>query len=597
MENLDVFGALRRWYGLVIAGAIVGALAGYLVGPPSTTPAGTTYEAVHVLLVEDSAAPEREAELIAFLATIGDVPQRVASRIGAEATAQDVTGAVAVESNNVGMITITAESRDPVEAVALADGFGQEIIAERRDDALAAYDERLDALTTELENLSGRATELQTALTAGPGDRSLAAQLDGVLAQTAALSEEREAIASERAQARVPLRSVQSAIALTQPADGIEIPFGRLGTAAIGGLVGLILGALLAVVMARYDPRLYDRAQIERTYGFPVIATIPMLPRPWRRRRDVITTAEPASPAAEAYRRLRTTVERLLGQPESTRPLRRPARAASSRASRSGAVVLVTSALPSEGKTTLVANLAATYAQSGRSVVVVSADLRSPNVNEFLDVAPDRGLADIFAGSPAVEDLLRPTSIAGVRLVLDGSRRRAVEQAPHDGAGPTSPASPGDVLERARSTISDLRRVADIVLIDTPPLLPFNDVGELLPAVDGVIVVARVGAVTLDDGHRTHEVLEQLGAEVLGLVLVAVPTDGQVAAYYSRSGGRRRRSAAQTASASPDDPARAGEIPANGNGNGTGHGAAVVATTSTRSLGGNGAERSADPTG
>jgi Mrp family chromosome partitioning ATPase/capsular polysaccharide biosynthesis protein len=539
MENLDVMGALRRWYGLVLVAALIGGIAGFLIGPPAS--GGTTrhYQASHILLVDDEEAPEAAAELLAFLATIGDVPVRVAERLGDGSDPQDLTERVTVEPSRLGTVTITATAGDPAEAASLADLFGEEIVAERREELASGFDDRVSAITAELSALSSRAAELTAAVRVNLQDASVTAQLDGVVAQIALLTQERESLTAERASVDVPVRTVQPALAVARPSDAIDVPLGRYGTAIIGALVGLLLGGLAAVVISRYDPRLHGKTDVERSYGYSVIGAIPMLSRRWRRRRDVITVAEPSSAPAEAYRMLRTSLERLLAGPQPVRALPRSTRAAGARNGRTGAVVLISSALPSEGKTTLVANLAATYAQSGRSVVIVSADLRAPSVNEFLDVPPDLGLADIPAESMPASSLLRATNIEGVKMVLDGSTRET--RSPADRHGRTSPTSPGDVLEHARSTITDLRKLADIVLIDTPPLLPFNDVGELLPAVDGVLVVARLGTVRVADGERTREALDQLGAPVLGLVLVGVREDSQVSAYYSRSNGSWRR--------------------------------------------------------
>jgi capsular polysaccharide biosynthesis protein len=424
MENLDVMGALRRWYGLVLVAALIGGIAGFLIGPPAS--GGTTrhYQASHILLVDDEEAPEAAAELLAFLATIGDVPVRVAERLGDGSDPQDLTERVTVEPSRLGTVTITATAGDPAEAASLADLFGEEIVAERREELASGFDDRVSAITAELSALSSRAAELTAAVRVNPQDASVTAQLDGVVAQIALLTQERESLTAERASVDVPVRTVQPALAVARPSDAIDVPLGRYGTAIIGALVGLLLGGLAAVVISRYDPRLHGKTDVERSYGYSVIGAIPMLSRRWRRRRDVITVAEPSSAPAEAYRMLRTSLERLLAGPQPVRALPRSTRAAGARNGRTGAVVLISSALPSEGKTTLVANLAATYAQSGRSVVIVSADLRAPSVNEFLDVPPDLGLADIPAESMPASSLLRATNIEGVKMVLTGRPAR-----------------------------------------------------------------------------------------------------------------------------------------------------------------------------
>jgi capsular exopolysaccharide synthesis family protein len=193
-------------------------------------------------------------------------------------------------------------------------------------------------------------------------------------------------------------------------------------------------------------------------------------------------------------------------------------------------VVLVTSGAPGDGKTTTVANLAATMAESGRSVLVLGCDFRRPEVHRYFEVAAAPGIADVLTGSATrrLEDIARPTTTPGVWVAPSGEGLRNL----------------GDLAAGGRDMVAQARALADVVIIDTAPILATNDAAELIPSCDAVVLVARIGKTTVDVARRTRDLLERLGAPVAGVVAIGVPpADDTYAKYYTPTSAPEPRSA------------------------------------------------------
>jgi hypothetical protein len=159
-------------------------------------------------------------------------------------------------------------------------------------------------------------------------------------------------------------------------------------------------------------------------------------------------------------------------------------------------------------------------AESGREVLICDADFRAPTVHLSFGLQTGPGLTDLITDpslSGNLVDLVHPTSVAGVSLVHAGSSvDNAAELVATKGAR---------LLEQARS-------LADVVIMDTAPLLVVSDASEMLPEVDAVVIVARVHRTTLDSARRTFELLDRAEVPVLGVVLVGTENPG--VAYYGR---------------------------------------------------------------
>ncbi|PDV99114.1 CpsD/CapB family tyrosine-protein kinase [Candidatus Chloroploca asiatica] len=200
----------------------------------------------------------------------------------------------------------------------------------------------------------------------------------------------------------------------------------------------------------------------------------------------LITLRDPGSPAAEAFRTLRTNL--LFSSLD--RPLH---------------TLLVTSTAPDEGKSTTLANLAVTMAQAEQRVLMVDCDLRRPSLHTIFGVPNERGLTSAVLAQDDGPLPIQPTSVPGLHVLTSGPL----------------PPRPADLLgsRRMGALIERMRSEAEIVLFDTPPVVAVTDAATLAPRVDGVLLVLHAGQTRRDRAREARRLLEQVKANIVGVVL------------------------------------------------------------------------------
>ncbi|MBX6772396.1 MAG: CpsD/CapB family tyrosine-protein kinase [Chloroflexi bacterium] len=211
------------------------------------------------------------------------------------------------------------------------------------------------------------------------------------------------------------------------------------------------------------------------------------------------TVVHPRSPVSEAYRTLRTNIQFYsLDRPVQT--------------------LLVTSASPEDGKSTTVANLAVTFAETGREVLAVDCDLRRPSLHRLFGVSNESGLTVLIREGKALDEVVVPTSVPHLRLLPSGPL----------------PPNPAELLgsQRMERIIESLRGAAEVVLFDSPPTIAATDAAVLAAKVDGVLLVVSVGRTKRDHVVRAKQLLAMVNAKVLGVVLNNVKFDGSLYRYY-----------------------------------------------------------------
>ncbi|MCG8352119.1 MAG: CpsD/CapB family tyrosine-protein kinase [Chloroflexales bacterium] len=200
----------------------------------------------------------------------------------------------------------------------------------------------------------------------------------------------------------------------------------------------------------------------------------------------LITLRDPRSPAAEAYRTLRTNIQfSSLDKPINT--------------------LLVTSTSPDEGKSTTLANLAVTIAQAEQRVILVDCDLRRPSLHTLFGVPNEQGLTSVILNQGDGELPLHATSVPGLNLLTSGPL----------------PPRPADLLgsRRMEVLIERLRSEADMVLFDTPPVIAVTDAAVLATRLDGVLLVLQAGKTRRDRAREARRQLEKVKANIIGVVL------------------------------------------------------------------------------
>ena len=314
------------------------------------------------------------------------------------------------------------------------------------------------------------------------------------------------------------LRQVEPAVASTVPVTPKPKQNALFALA-----IALALGVLAAYALTRFDRRIKDPTALERTYGVPVLADIPRVSK----RQLVCGSASIPEPMTEGFRRLRANVE--LVAPDG------------------GRTIIVTSAVPGEGKSTVVRNLALAYHEAGASVIVVEADFREPSLARMMQVAAEPGMTDVIEHHQPLDLVIQSV----VEWADHGSEQNGNGNGNGNGSIPVHArpvAGSLDIITRgskprnvpaifAQGAIDSVVRTLavryDVVLIDSPPLGAVSDATPLLSSVDGVLLVTRLGVTTDDAAKRLTQVTARAqNARILGTVVNAVK-ESPMADYYA----------------------------------------------------------------
>lgn len=287
----------------------------------------------------------------------------------------------------------------------------------------------------------------------------------------------------------------------------------------IGVLAGLFVAGIAVLIYEYLDDTVKTAEEVEAAAGLPTLGGVARFPTKATRGTGLVVASPHRMAAAEAYRVLRTNVR------FST--VDEPAQA-----------LLISSANPSEGKTTTVANLAVAIAQTGQRVIVVDSDLRRPALHRTFGLSNGAGLTSaLLAGEPQVSRFLQPTQFENLSVLTSGPL----------------PPNPSELLSSHRmdAVVDALRKEAEILLFDSPPTLAVADASILAGKVDGSILVVDAGHARAQALQRAAEALGRSKTRVLGAVLNKLTDRGQgyyyYAYYYYYSGstdgtnGHRRR--------------------------------------------------------
>jgi succinoglycan biosynthesis transport protein ExoP len=312
----------------------------------------------------------------------------------------------------------------------------------------------------------------------------------------------------------------------------------------IGILSGLFLGVALGWGREQLDNSLKTPDDLEQRLGVTFLGLLPEMAEDeerkgnGRRRRrhaepsllspELVVHEHPLSGIAEAARSIRTNL--LFMNPD--RPYRK---------------LLISSAAPAEGKTTVACSIAIALAQGGQRVCIVDCDLRRPRIHRIFDRVGDAGVTNVIVGNATVDEVVKPTIVDNLWSVP---------------AGPTPP-NPADMLhsERFKKFLSDLAERFDRVVIDSPPIVPVTDSAIISTLVDGTVFVVRAFSTTRHLGHQGLRALRDVDSPVVGAVLNAVNLNRReynyyYQYYYQRDGYRPLTPPAEDeASSDPDRPA------------------------------------------
>lgn len=417
------------------------------------------------------------------------------------------------------VVVVSATSPDPRRAAKVANAFAAAYVEFRRDQevedlaaSVSGLQAKIDEIQAQIDSAAPRAAPTTTAKPAAGAAKTTStttidsAERQSLISQQAAFKQQLDQLAVSQSIRTGGAQVVARAVVPTTPVSPTPVR-----NAVLALVVGLMFGVAGAFVIDHLDDTVKTREDVERvSRGWPVLALIPAV-KGWRNeeRTRVVADEDPKAPAAEAYRSLRTSIN-FMG------------------IDRTMQTIQVTSSNPGEGKTSTVANLAVTLSAAGKRVVIVDCDLRRPRIHKFFGLSNSVGFTDVVLGEVPLS--------AALQHVPDHNRVLLL------GSGTLTP-RPSELLSSRRVTdvFDSLKKSADIILIDSPPVLPVTDPAVLSHSVDAVVVVVRARQTSSDDVQRTRQLLGQIDAPVMGIVLNGIGKSSEYDYQYAYEHPQKRR--------------------------------------------------------
>ncbi len=530
----------RRWSILVIT-LVAGIVAGVVSSQLAPSDIVQQYVAEQVVVANAAGTGGVSVQQDSLKVTRGEIPAVAAEALGDGERADKLADDIEVEVDTASQsITIASVNVDPdlaarkVNEVTKAfldvtNGRRQEaerVRVKQLEDAAAAAEMDLAAFDESYSDLTSPGEPATDPVTGEP--------IPGADSPDPELIAQRQSLADVAAQSRREATVQQAQLESTQPYQSLgeqqpkrdkrgtfEVPASLPVRAALLGLFGLLLGAILALVLERLNRRIDTRPELAEASPLPIIAEVGFVPEKRRPKTDGVLVL--AGVWAESYRRVRSAMQFVheRGTLVTTGHGAQPDgfTKAESNGTVRGSVFLFTSTAPGEGKTTSAVLTAQAMAEVGVRTLLVGADFRRPALAGVMGVEPGATIADLTGSvedRPTVDQVVRPTKFTNLYMALSGQATRDVSE----------------LIDATRKLVSQAAAQNAMVIIDTSPLNASSDSLDLLPVVDHVIMVVRSGLSAESDLVESVDALERVGANVLGTLLVGTPNAGRRQAYY-----------------------------------------------------------------
>jgi len=507
----------QRWW-LVLLCTILAAAAAYLWS--SRQP--SIYQSAVTLEVDPGSDPNQDPYRAIFNAeaiagtyvrqiTAQMVVEEVVARLNLGMSVDAVRGTLSAQQvDDTNLIRISAQHTDPALAQALAATTAQVFIDQKTAQQQARYQDQLAELEALVSDLEASIAETRAEIAALGDARDLSAYGRAELARLESRLSNNQirlnVYLSSTEQFRLAMAQSGNFLSLFSPAALPEAPVGPqvMRNTALALVTGGMIGVGTAFLLEYLDDRVHNPDDVRRALG---VNTLGAIPSTKEQEYHWIVAEQPLSPATEAFRSLRTSIQfASLDTPVRT--------------------LLVTSPLPTEGKSFTAANLAAVMAQGGRSVVLVDADLRHPTVQKFVGVDTKPGLSDALLALKEhegaaldvemVDELVQRTRLEGLRVVPAGTHVR----------------TPAELLNSQlfRGFLTLLTDCCDMVIIDSPPVMAVTDPVIVSTMVDGVALVVNAGESRIPVVGQALQRLQEVEAKVLGVVVNGM--SGRSGSYY-----------------------------------------------------------------
>ncbi len=434
----------RLWLPIVFAVIVAGLAAAFVMTKTPTYLARAKLQILPLVnpLVSATQATGASAEIDmateSEIVSSADVAELVRENLPTETSANDLLGGVRVDVvGDSTVMYVGYEDPNTDAAQRLANAFAAAYLENRIAEDRARLDDKIKGVEALIVPRTSGSTRPRTTSSGTCGSQ----ERGELRRELSDLENIRDGLQGGR---------IYSQAIRPESATGVGLPPVIIG----GALLGALIGAILAIGRGLLEDRIEDRHELSEQIDAPVLGVIPSV-EGWsdRERADLVMATEPGGAAAEAYRTLATNVRFLRSQHLLD-------------------VIVVSSALPGEGKSATAANVAWALAETGLRVVLVDADLRRPRASEFFGVPEGPGFRDALEGI-SVRELLVDTDVEGLSLLGSGAT-------PHD---------PVSLLAQAGRAMAELRSIADVIITDSPPVLPVADASILAELGDGVILV------------------------------------------------------------------------------------------------------------
>lgn len=434
------------------------------------------------VLPEYSSQPERALQTQVQLMQLRPMAEATIRRLDLQMTPDRLLTRVEVKAvGGTNIVSIRVKSLEPEMAADVANTMAEEYVqwskATKRESLKAASAEvevRLSQSREEILAIGRRIAD------SGKSD-DLSAELSIATGGYTTLAEKYEQLKINEQLELGSGRLVSPAVAVNEPI----LPDPKRD-AALGLAVGLLFGAGMAFLNEYLDNTIKSNEEAEKLTGAPVLGHIPLEKFEKGEARRLTIAQRPGSAAAESYRVLRNSLDFINFEHKIK-------------------TLLVTSAAPAEGKSTVAANLAASIAQAGQKVVLLSCDFRRPTTEQFFGIPNMIGLSDVLTGAHTVKAALQRPGDEQLLVMTSGKM----------------PPNPSELLASTKmhELVEHLEEWADWIIIDTPPILAVSDAAAVARWADGVLIVNRANVSTREATRKAREILDKVGAHIVGCVI------------------------------------------------------------------------------
>lgn len=508
--NLRPFWAsIRRRLWLLMGSALLAGVVAYI----ATSYVPPTYRASTTLLIQQSPSAsvsdytailisERQASTYAEILKEDLVIRAMLDQLGLTLTPEEALRKLNVELvRNTQLIRVQITDSDGYRAARMANGIADALIAQSETLQEARYADSLNNIQAQMRELATLIEEITLAVDALETAETVEAQ--------AQLAQMQTILAGYRNSYTSLLQTYeQTRLMATSSADNVVVlsraqePAKKIGPSGLrNALLAAVATAVLALgvifVIEYLDDTVKTPDDVKLLLGdVTVLGVVGQL---GKKETELITLTQPRSPISESFRALRTNIRfSSIDKPIKT--------------------LLITSAGPGEGKSLIISNLAMTMAQAGLQVIIVDADLRRPRIHKLFDQqTASWGLTETLLEG-ALNGRLQATPTEGLKLLVAGEL----------------PPNPAELLgsQKMQALLAQLAEQADVVLVDSPPVLAVTDAAVLAREVDAVVVVATSGQTRRNDLQQGVNALRQVEANVIGVVLNKVAADQGGYYYY-----------------------------------------------------------------